>query len=81
MREHVVLMHAMGYRYNTQAERLLRLDRFLQGRPDLSGHPLTELIREWTNTRSTPQQGVALILDIDLKLREQPSVAGEVSIL
>jgi hypothetical protein len=32
-------MQAMGYRYNTQAERLLRLDRFLQGRPDLSGHP------------------------------------------
>jgi hypothetical protein len=44
MREHVDLMHAMGYRYNTQAERLLRLDRFLRGRPDLSGHPLTELI-------------------------------------
>jgi site-specific recombinase XerD len=58
MREHVVLMHAMGYRYNTQAERLLRLDRFLQGRPDLSGHPLTELIREWTNTRSTPQHAL-----------------------
>jgi len=51
-------MHAMGYRYNTQAERLLRLDRFLQGRPDLSGHPLTELIREWTNTRSTPQHAL-----------------------
>jgi len=58
MREHVGLMHAMGYRYNTQAERLLRLDRFLQGRPDLSGHPLTELIREWTNTRSTPQHAL-----------------------
>jgi len=27
------------------------------------------------------QEGVALILDIDLKLREQPSVADEVSIL
>ena len=26
-------------------------------------------------------EGVALILDIDLKLREQPSVAGEVLIL
>jgi integrase/recombinase XerD len=58
MREHVGLMHAMGYRYNTQAERLLRLDRFLQGRPELSGHPLTELIREWTNTRSTPQHAL-----------------------
>jgi hypothetical protein len=27
------------------------------------------------------EQRVALILDIDLKLREQPAVAGEVSIL
>jgi integrase/recombinase XerD len=51
-------MHAMAYRYNTQAERLLRLDRFLQGWPDLSGYPLTELIREWTNTRSTPQHAL-----------------------
>jgi integrase/recombinase XerD len=58
MRDHVVLMQAMGYRYNTQAERLLRLDRFLQGRPDLSGHPLTVTIRAWTNTRSTPQHAL-----------------------
>ena len=39
MREHVTLMQAMGYRYDTQEKRLLRLDRFLQGRPDLSGPP------------------------------------------
>jgi integrase/recombinase XerD len=58
MREHVVLMQAMGFRYNTQAERLLRLDRFLQGRLDLSGHPLTVLIRAWTKTRSTPQHAL-----------------------
>ena len=58
MREHVGLMQAMGYRYNTQEKRLLRLDRFLQGRPDLSGHPLPMLIREWTNTRSTPQHAL-----------------------
>jgi integrase len=58
MGEHVVLMQAMGYRYNTQAERLLRLDRFLQGRQDLSGHPLTVLIRAWTDTRSTPQHAL-----------------------
>jgi integrase len=58
MREHVVLMQAMGFRYNTQAQRLLRLDRFLQGRQDLSGHPVTVLIRAWTNTRSTPQHAL-----------------------
>ena len=45
----------MGYRYNVHEERMLRLDRFLQGRPDLSGQPLTVLIREWTNAGSTPQ--------------------------
>jgi len=55
MREHVTLMQAMGYRYTTQEARLLRLDRFLQGRPDLSGEPLTVLIQEWANTRPTPQ--------------------------
>jgi len=58
MREHVVLMQAMGYRYNTQADRLLRLDRFLQGRPDLVGHPLTAVIQTWTNTRSTSQHAL-----------------------
>lgn len=55
MREHVNLMKAVGYRYNVHEERMLRLDRFLQGRPDLSGQPLTVLIREWTNAGSTPQ--------------------------
>jgi len=58
MREHVVLMQAMGHRYNTELERLLRLDRFLQGRPDLSGRSLTVVIRAWTNTRSTPQHAL-----------------------
>jgi integrase/recombinase XerD len=58
MREHVVLMQAMGYRYHTPEQRLLRLDRFLQGRPDLSGRPLTLLIREWANTGSTPQHAL-----------------------
>src|SRR5688572_18600556 len=58
MREHVILMQTMGYRYNTQAERLLRLDRFLQCRPDLSRDPLTVLIRAWTNTRSIPQHAL-----------------------
>jgi integrase/recombinase XerD len=55
MRDHVLLMQAMGYRYDNPKERLLRLDRFLQVRTDLSGQPLTVLIREWTNTSSTPQ--------------------------
>jgi integrase/recombinase XerD len=55
MRDHVALMQTMGYRYGNQEERLLQLDRFLQRRADLSGQPLTVLIREWTSTVSTPQ--------------------------
>jgi site-specific recombinase XerD len=58
MREDVALRQTMGYRYTTQEKRYLRLDRFLQRRPDLSGRPLTVLIREWTNTRSGPQQAL-----------------------
>lgn len=58
MCKHVALMQAMGYRYTTQENRLLRLDRFLQDRPDLSGNSLTVLIREWANTRSGPQQAL-----------------------
>ena len=48
-------MKALGYRYKVHEERMLRLDRFLQGRPDLSGQSLTVVIREWTNAGSTPQ--------------------------
>jgi integrase/recombinase XerD len=55
MLEHINLMKTMGYRYNVHEERMLRLDRFLQGRADLSGQPLTTVIREWTNAGSTPQ--------------------------
>lgn len=54
MREYVTFMQAMGYCYKTEETRLLRLDRFLQRRPDLSGQPLSILIREWANAGSTP---------------------------
>ena len=55
MLEHVTLMKAMGCRYDKPERTLLRLDRFLQARPDLSGQPLTVVIREWTNSGSTAQ--------------------------
>jgi integrase/recombinase XerD len=55
MLEHINLMKAMGHRYDTYEKRMLRLDRFLQGRPDLTGYPLAVVIREWTNVGSTPQ--------------------------
>jgi integrase/recombinase XerD len=52
MGDHVALMKSMGYRYKTEEESLLRFDRFLQGRPDLSDQPLKVLVREWTNAGS-----------------------------
>jgi integrase/recombinase XerD len=55
MREHIIFMKAMGYRYIKREKGMLRLDRFLQTRPDLSGQPLPVVIREWMNTGSTAQ--------------------------
>lgn len=53
MQDYVALMQAMGYCYDTEKKRFLLLDRFLQARPDLSGAPVTQVIREWTNTGVT----------------------------
>jgi len=55
MRDHVAFMKSMGYRYNWYEEHLLRFDRFLQRRPDLSGQPVKVLVREWTNAGSGSQ--------------------------
>ena len=52
MRDHIALMRAMGHRYDEA--RLLRFDRFLQGRPELSGQQLNTLIREWSRSGSRP---------------------------
>lgn len=52
MRDHVALMKSMGYRYKAQEKSLLRFDRFLQGRPDLSGKPLRVLLEEWSGSGS-----------------------------
>lgn len=47
LREHVELMRAVGYRYETQAGGLLRFDRFLQRRPELAGQPPAVLLQQW----------------------------------
>lgn len=47
MSEHVELMRAIGHRYDTQAASLLRFDRFLQGRSDLTDQPPAVLLRQW----------------------------------
>lgn len=53
MRDHIELMQALGERYDTQAAHFLRFDRFLQGRPDLTGQPLVFLLRQWAIAKPT----------------------------
>jgi integrase/recombinase XerD len=48
MQEHVTHMRALGYRYRTNEELLLRFDRYLQSHPELSGRPLNELVDHWS---------------------------------
>lgn len=55
MREHLILMRAMGYRYEFHEKHMLVLDRFLQDRPDLAKQPLAIVIREWGKVMSTPE--------------------------
>jgi integrase/recombinase XerD len=56
MEEHVAHMRALGYRYNTVEELLLRFDRFLQRRPELSGLPLNELGERWIEEQPSPSR-------------------------
>jgi len=46
---HISRMRALGHRYDTEAARLLRFDRFLQRRPDLTGEPLRVLVQAWAD--------------------------------
>jgi integrase len=58
MRSHIELMRASGYRYNTQAGSLLRFDRFLQDRCDLSDLPLAASLRQWAAESTTLHHAV-----------------------
>lgn len=53
MHHHIELMQALGERYDTQAARFLRFDRFLQGRLDLTGQPLALLLQQWAIANPT----------------------------
>lgn len=53
MRNHIDLMRALGYRYNAQAGRFARFDRFLQGRQDLVGQALENLLQQWSAAQPT----------------------------
>lgn len=52
--EHVAHMRMLGYRYDTNEELLLRFDRFLQRRPELSGLPLNRLVEHWNEEQPSP---------------------------
>ena len=53
MRNHIALMQARGYRYQTQARWFWRFDRFLQAHPELAGEPVSIMLQHWAATRST----------------------------
>jgi integrase len=53
MRNHISLMRARGYRYQTQARWFWRLDRFLQAHPELAGEPVSIMLQYWAAARST----------------------------
>ena len=58
MLDHVAFMKSIGYRYNWHEAQLLRFDRFLQRRPDLSGQRLNVLVQEWSNAGSGAQHAL-----------------------
>lgn len=53
MRDHLVLMRAMGYRYVSQEVRFAAFDRFLQSRPDLTEQPLGQMVKAWSQCPPT----------------------------
>lgn len=53
LRDHIHLMHSLGYQYETQAARFMQFDRFLQGRPDLAGQSPAILLRHWATAIPT----------------------------
>jgi len=54
MEEHVAHMRALGYRYDTNKELLLRFDRFVQRHPQLCGLPLNEITECWIEEQPSP---------------------------
>jgi integrase/recombinase XerD len=56
MQEYVSHMRALGYRYNTCEQQLLRFDRFLQRHPELAGQPLSKLIETWAEEQPELQR-------------------------
>jgi integrase/recombinase XerD len=53
MRNHIALMRARGYRYQTQERWFWRFDRFLQAHPDLAAEPIPIMLQHWAAARPT----------------------------
>jgi integrase len=53
MRNHIALMRARGYRYQTQAGWLWRFDHFLQAHPELSDESVPTMLQHWAAARQT----------------------------
>lgn len=53
MRNHIALMRTRGFRYETQARRFLRFDRFLQAHPELAAEPMAVMLQRWSAARPT----------------------------
>ena len=53
MRNHVALMRTRGFRYDTNTQMFLRLDRFLQKHPELAREPLPVMLQHYAAARST----------------------------
>jgi integrase/recombinase XerD len=56
MKDHVTLMHSLGYRYDGNEGMLLRFDRFLQNHAELSSEPLNKLAEVWSESDPTPNR-------------------------
>ncbi len=53
MRDHLVTMRAMGYRYVSQEGCFAAFDRFLQTHPDLAEQPLRLMVEAWSQVPPT----------------------------
>jgi integrase len=54
MEKHLAHMRALGYRYDTAEDTLLRFDRFLQHHSELSELPLNEIVEHWSAEQPSP---------------------------
>jgi integrase len=62
MHEHVERMRALGYRYERNENAMLRFDRFLQTRVDLTDAPLRALLDAWRGSNPSPRHRLEVSL-------------------